>query len=138
MVISFMSCDLTNQQDETQCDKNAMVDDECATAVVDQYKHNPGYANMVIRLSYSGGSVIKISIHPTNGVIEAKKYNYYLETDLWFAAINQGKSGSVTITTFDTVNNLISGKFDFDAEGVSNSQTYDFHADGYFNKVKFP
>jgi len=115
-----------------------MVDEECATAVVEKYQHGTGYANMVVRLSYSGGQVIKISIHPTNGIIESKTYHFPAETDLWFSAINKGKTGDLTITSFDTITNLITAKFDFDVEGASNSQAYDVNYTGYFNKVKFP
>ena len=87
-------------------------------------------------IGYSTGG-IKITIHTTNGKIKNATYTYPVESNMWFSQLNQGKSGSITITEIDSINKFISGKFDFDVEGNSNSQAYNFHADGRFSKVSY-
>jgi hypothetical protein len=139
-ILILTSCDLLKSEDETfQCEKNATItsgtEDICTTAVIRRYVHDATSANM--NIAFVGGINIELNIHPINGKIETKTYHYPSDVDLWFPAINKGKSGTLTVTTFDTVNNLISGTFNFEAEGASNYQAYDFHSEGFFNKVRF-
>ena len=139
-LLILSSCDLIKSEDETfQCEKNATItsgsDQSCVTAVVKKYTKDPNHPYMTI--GFIGSANIELNLHPTNGIIETKTYHYPKDVDLWFPTINKGKSGILTITTFDTVNNLISGTFNFDAEGASNYQAYDFHSEGFFNNVRF-
>lgn len=137
------SCDLVKSEDETfQCEKNAPIQvsgaDKCAFAHIT--KHQIGISNnsehMEISFGYGTGN-FKIDMTITSGRITTKTYTYPGEVSLWFPEINKSGSGTVTITSFDTVNGTISGQFDLKAEGASNYQAYTYQLNGMFNQVRF-
>jgi len=134
------SCDLLQSEDEGfQCEKNAPIQvsgqDRCANAIGRNHRIGAYHSYEKLDLQFNGD--FTIHMQTDTGRITTKKYDYPGEVSLWFQEINKGGSGYVTITTFDTINRIISGRFDLTAEGAHNYQAYDYHVTGTFNKVRF-
>lgn len=138
--IITQSCGLLGDEDDFSCDKNAPYKrggkDVCANAIVREYKQNIDDPSEFMKIGFvSGTGSFDVTLNTTE--IEMDTYNYPGEVNLWFAQINKGGSGTLTITNIDRANKTISGEYNLTAEGASNFQAYQYEVVGTFTALPF-
>ena len=126
------------------CDKNTTLkiqgEDRCGNAMIREHtQDNITGEYILIGISYGGGWIEVDARSTLLGQTELQEGTTYQANmggaSFSFPNLNKVNSGSFTITKLDKTNKLISGEFSFDAEGVSNYQTYPFSASGKFTNV---
>lgn len=142
-VFILSSCDILVSEDDTfQCEKNAPIilgeKDICANAGVfsQSWNSNTNSESMGLTFVWGAGS-FNIYFKTNSGRLDAGKYLYPGEVTLGISNLNKHGSGEVTITSNDTVNRIISGRFNLQAEAASNFQAHNYQVEGVFNKVRY-
>ncbi|MGB0391101.1 MAG: hypothetical protein ACPGRC_07005 [Salibacteraceae bacterium] len=143
LVFGMMSCDLIKSEDETfTCEKNAPIvvgeKDICARAIGKDHSWSSqaNTESLKISIIYGSGS-FDLTLNTDQGRIQPGKYLYPGEVSFWVYNLNKTGSGHITVSSIDTVNRVISGSFDIEAEVANNFQASQFLSNGYFNKVSY-
>jgi hypothetical protein len=143
ITLGMSACNLLVTEDDTfQCEKNAPIivvaKEVCANAGGSDHSWNMNTNSESLQLSFVwGAGSFNLYFNTNNGRLIPGKYLYPGEVILGVYNLNKHGNGEVTITSNDTVNRVISGRFNLTAETATNYQANEYHVEGVFNKVSY-